>query len=399
MKILIVSEVFYPENFIINDLAQEWQKMGHIVEVLTQYPSYPFGYVFENYKNEGYSIEDWNGIKIHRYPFVEGYKDSLRKKLLNYKLFVNEGKKIAKRIGSDFDCVFVSQTGPLTVALPAIAAKKKHRIPVAIWTLDIWPDAIYTYGIPKNFATKFFINSLIKRIYERCDAIFVSSKRFTSTINKYVKTQCIYTPNWLKPVVEVESELRLDKCMFNFTFTGNISRYQNLHNTILGFKKANIENAVLNIVGSGSYIAHLEKLIEEHNIKNVKLHGSFPYNQMNDILTQSDVLVLPLIDNDGIMKTEPFKIQSYLNAGKPIFGILGGSGKEIIEENNLGICSAPSDIDDIASGFRRSIEFAENNSAVVKESAKLLMQSRFNKDVILKTFTDNLERMVSSYNV
>lgn len=395
MKILIVSEVFYPENFIINDLAREWHNMGHCVEVLTQYPSYPFGYVFENYKNEGYSVEDWDGIKIHRFPFVEGYKDSVTKKLLNYKCFVNEGKKIAKKIGGDFDCIFVSQTGPLTVAMPAIAAKKKFKVPVAIWTLDIWPDAIYTYGIPKNFATKFFVNSLIKRIYERCDKIFISSKRFASTINKYTNKECVYTPNWLKPVQEVESELRLDRTKFNFTFTGNISRYQNLHNTILGFAKANLENAVLNIVGNGSYITHLEKLIAEHNIQNVVLHGSFPYNQMNDILLQSDTLVLPLIDNDGIMKTEPFKIQSYLHSGKPIFGVLGGSGKEIIEENSLGVCSRPGDVDDIAEGFRKSIDFAKEHSAEVKIAAKKLMQTRFNKDVIVKTFIDNLAELVS----
>jgi glycosyltransferase involved in cell wall biosynthesis len=394
MKILIVSEVFYPENFIINDLAREWHNMGYTVEVLTQYPSYPYGYVYENYKNEGYSIEEWDGIKIHRYPFVEGYKDSLAKKLLNYKSFVNGGKKIVKKIGAGFDCIFVSQTGPLTVALPALDAKKKFGIPVAIWTLDIWPDAIYTYGIPRNFAMTLFVNSLIKRIYERCDKIFISSKRFAATINKYTGEECVYTPNWLKPVEDVESELKLDKSMFNFTFTGNISRYQNLHNTILGFERADIDGAVLNIVGNGSYISCLEKLIKERNIRNVVLHGSYPYNQMNDILTQSDALVLPLIDNDGIMKTEPFKIQSYLNAGKPIYGILGGSGKEIIEENNLGICSAPGNIDDIAKGFHACIDFAKNNSAQVKESAKRLMKTRFNKDIILKTFTDNLQSLI-----
>ena len=99
MKILIVSEVFHPENFIINDLALEWKAMGHSVEVLTQYPSYPQSYVYAGYVNKGYTVEDWDGIKIHRFPVVEGYKESLIKKLHNYFRFVRKGGKIAKKIG------------------------------------------------------------------------------------------------------------------------------------------------------------------------------------------------------------------------------------------------------------------------------------------------------------
>lgn len=387
MRILIVSEVFYPENFIINDLALEWSSMGHTVEVLTQYPSYPQSYVYEGYVNNGYTIEDWDGIKIHRFPFIEGYKESVIKKIRNYWCFVSQGNKIAKKLGKGFDYVFVSQTGPLTVALPALALKKKFNVPVAIWTQDIWPDAVWSYGIPDNAVTRFFLNRFIKRTYKRCDTIFISSKRFAETINRYVDTECIYTPNWLKPVEEVESELRLDDNLFNFTFTGNISRYQNLHNVVLGFKKANISNAVLNIVGNGSYADNIKSLIKSESIENVVMHGGFPYNQMGDILSQSDMLILPLIPNEGIMKTEPFKIQSYLNSGKPIYGILGGGGKDIIEENNLGICANPDDIDEIAKGFISCIDFAKNNSDKVRIASQELMRTRFNKKRIIERFT------------
>ena len=397
MRILIVSEVFYPENFIINDLALEWKTMGHSVEVLTQYPSYPQSYVFEGYTNSGYMVEDWDGIKIHRFPLVEGYRNSFIKKLRNYICFVAKGKKIARKIGEGFDYVFVSQTGPLTVALPALALKKKFNVPVAIWTQDIWPDAVWSYGIPDNAVTRYFLNRFIKRTYKRCDTIFISSKRFAETINSYVDTECIYTPNWLKPVEDAASELRLDSNVFNFTFTGNISRYQNLQNTILGFKKANIPNAVLNIVGNGSYAENIKVLIESEKIENVRMHGSFPYNQMNDILTQSDMLILPLIPNEGIMKTEPFKIQSYLNSGKPIFGILGGGGKDIIEENKLGICAHPDDIDDIAKGFVACIDFAKQHSEEVRIASRKLMQTRFNKTMIVERFTDCMKKTSEHY--
>ena len=389
-RILIVSEVFWPEDFLINDLAQEWQDRGHHVEVLTQYPSYPQSYVFENYRNEGYMTEDWNGIKIHRFPFIEGYRDSKIKKFSNYLSFIFGGRKLAKKIGGDFDVIFVSQTGPLTVAKPAIAAGKKHNIPVAIWTQDIWPDVVWAYGVPKNCITSWILKKVIAGIYRNCDRIFISSKLFKDAVAKYTDKSPIYAPNWLRPAVDEESDLRLDKDKINFTFTGNISRYQNLENTILGFDKAKMDNAVLNIVGDGSYADYLKQLVEEKGISNVIFHGRKPYSHMNDILEQSDVLVLPLLNSEGVKRTEPFKIQSYLNAGKPIIGILGGGGKEIIEENNLGLVADPDDVDDIARVFQNMVSYAKDHAGEVKERSKILMQTRFNKEEIVKTLTENL---------
>lgn len=374
----------------MNDLAKEWQKQGHVVEVITQYPSYPQGIVYDSYKNEGERIEDWEGIKIHRFPVVEGYRESKIKKFANYLKFVHQGKKIAKRIGAGFDVIFVSQTGPLTVALPAVAAGKKHNIPVAIWTQDIWPDVVWTYGVPKLGIIKGYLDRLIKKIYHGCDRIFVSSKRFEDIIKRYSDKDIVYAPNWLRPVQDVESDIVLDKSKLHFTFTGNISRYQNLTKTVLGFEKAALDNCVLNIVGNGSYLDQVKYVVEHHNIKNVVFHGRKPYNTMNDILAKSDVLVLPLINDEGIMKTEPFKIQSYLYAGKPIMGILGGSGKDIIEENGLGLVAMPDNTDDIARVFTEMVSFAKDHADEVRQKASELMASRFCKDKIVKTITDSL---------
>ena len=71
MNILIVTEVFYPENFLINDFAVEMTRRGHNVNVMTRQPSYPAGIVYDGYKNEDYSVEEWNKITIHRFKTIE----------------------------------------------------------------------------------------------------------------------------------------------------------------------------------------------------------------------------------------------------------------------------------------------------------------------------------------
>ena len=384
-KILVISEVFYPENFLINDLVKEWKKQGYKVDIISQYPSYPESYVFPGYENKGESIEEWDGSKIYRFPFIEGYKTSIRKKIFNYIKYVRGASKIGKRIAGDYDMVFVSQTGPLTVALPAIAIKKKYHKPVSIWTFDIWPDVVYMYGVPRFFLTRILLNLFVAYVYKNCDNILVSSSGFKDSIAKYAGEKTItYTPNWLQPVDFVISEIRLDNTKFNFTFTGNISLYQNMINVVKGFDEAKLENSVLNIIGNGSSYTEVKEYIEKHNIKNVNLHQRIPYNQIDDILRHSDVFVLPLIPNEEIEKTEPLKLQSYLSVGKPIFGILNGTCKKIIEENDLGLCSDPANIHSIAEGFRNMRTFSEQNTEKVKLSAMKLKQERYNKEKIIE---------------
>lgn len=377
-KILIVTEVFYPENGLVNDFAEELVKRGYSVEVLTQHPSYPYGKVFEGYRNDDYILDNWKGINIHRFKVIEGYRESKIKKILNYWAFVRLGGKIAKKIGGSYDHILVYQTGPLTLALPAVAIKNKYKIPLTVWTFDIWPDAVYAYGIPRIFPVTKLLNSIIKRVYKNADNIIVSSKMFAQTISKYVPNRKIdYAPNWLIEESQKNSRIRLDNEKFNFTFTGNISKAQNLDNVIAGWKLANIDNiANLNIVGDGSYLSNLDKA------NGVNFYGRVPSNEVQDILRQSDALILSLVSNDGISKTEPFKLQSYLRAGNPIYGIILGAGKEIIENNGLGICANPDDIIDISKKFNMFIEFAKNNDVSLKSSE--LINTRFNKQLIIE---------------
>lgn len=374
---------------MINDLAQEWAKDGHHVEVVTHCPSYPFGHPYDGYINGEYKEDRWGEIIVHRLPFIEGYKDSRVKKYLNYLKFVKDGKKIARKIGNNFDRVFVSQTGPLTVALSANYIWKKYHVPTSIWTFDMWPDTLYSYGIPKKFPFKQFVNTFVKKVYCRCDQVLVSSVKFKDVLCMYTDKEIVYAPNWKTSNEEdTESSLRLDPSEFNFTFTGNISRAQNLLNLVKGFVKAAIPNARLNIVGDGSAINELESFLISHLEAKVSLRGRLPRSEMQDILKQSNACVISLVTGTALELTEPLKLQDYLLSGKPIFGAIGGSAKEIIEENELGLCSSPTDIDAIAQGFKNMLTFCKENGENISKKSHQLMVTRFDKTQIIERINE-----------
>lgn len=104
-KTLVLGEAFYPEDFLINDLVREWEKDGYQFEVLTRTPSYPFGKVYEGYKNKIYQTTYFNTIKVHRFPVMQGYERSTLIKVLNYFSFVFWSFWVVLFIGRRFEQV------------------------------------------------------------------------------------------------------------------------------------------------------------------------------------------------------------------------------------------------------------------------------------------------------
>ncbi|MEK7722480.1 MAG: glycosyltransferase family 4 protein, partial [Elusimicrobiota bacterium] len=276
-RVLLITERFYPEEFIINDLAVEWAARGLELEVLTQVPSYPFGKVFPGYSNKIFSREAWKGISIARFFTVTGYRDSLFFKLLNYFSFSAAGAMAALLLGRKYDRIFIYQTGPLTQAIPAVLLRKLYGIPVTIWVQDVWPDMVYAYGFKKTRLLGFFLDALVGFIYRNCDKIAVSCAGFVKSIEPYAPGKPIsHFPNWpaVTPGQAGGGEIKLsDK--FNFTFAGNVGKFQNLENVIRGFGLVSAENGniQLNIVGDGSDLERLKEITAREGIKGVLFWG------------------------------------------------------------------------------------------------------------------------------
>ncbi len=70
MRILVVSQYFWPENFRINDLVKEFVDRGHEVTVLSGIPNYPTGKVFEAYRREPDAFAEYFGAKVIRVPML-----------------------------------------------------------------------------------------------------------------------------------------------------------------------------------------------------------------------------------------------------------------------------------------------------------------------------------------
>jgi glycosyltransferase involved in cell wall biosynthesis len=394
-SILIIAERFYPEEFGINDLALEWKVKGYQVSVLTQTPSYPFDKIFDGYKNKFIQKMDWNGITIYRVIALIGYTKNVLLKILSYFSFAFWASWVAITIGRKFDKIFVYQVGPLTQAIPGLLLKKIFGNQLYIWTLDIWPDSVFAYGFKKNRLLTKFLDYLVKIIYKNCDTIFVSCRGFSEKIRKYVPdAKIIFSPQWVPDDLNFKDVKPHDSLngAFNFTFAGNIGKVQNLENVIRGFSLVSkIEKKIkLNIVGDGSNLDGLIKLVEQERIQDVVFWGRKPLKEMPQWFEGSDVLIISLVDEPIFTLTVPAKFQAYLAAGKPIFCIMNGEVAALVKDNEIGLISKPDDIEEIKKGFETFLNISIEVIDMFRSNMKTLLEQDYNRDKIIQQKTEEI---------
>lgn len=83
MRILIISQYFWPEYFRINDLAESLSK-NDVVEVLTGYPNYPEGNIYDDFKKNQKNYVQFKKIKIYRVPIYSRKSGSKLNLVINY---------------------------------------------------------------------------------------------------------------------------------------------------------------------------------------------------------------------------------------------------------------------------------------------------------------------------
>jgi glycosyltransferase involved in cell wall biosynthesis len=391
-KILIITEVFYPEEFLINELALSLNEKNFECTVLTLSPSYPSGKVFKGFKNKFIYKDSYKRINIYRIRAITGYKNNIIKKILRYLNFMLVGSIVSVFIGRRFDYILGYNLGALTDMVPAVIIRKLYKKPLMIWVQDIWPDSIYAYGLKKNRINSFILNNFVKFIYQNATSIGISSRGFESKILKFIKKdiRVHYLPNWSFELEMNTAAIKLSSSnKVHFTFAGNIGKMQNLENVVNAFSLLNAEfqnKAQLNIVGDGSNLDTIKNLAKNNPC--IVFHGRQKLSDMPKFFNASDFLIISLLDKKIFSLTVPGKMQTYIAALKPIVAVINGETASLVLNNNIGVHAEPGDIQLISKVFQQCIEMpSEEREKLIINSHKLL-ESTFNKKLIVDNFVE-----------
>lgn len=361
----IISERFFPEEFLINDLATDLAARGLKVNVLTQAPSYPFDKIFQGYQNKFYQTESWKDVRIHRIVTILGYKKYRLLKILNYLSFMLLSTLFILYQGRRCKNIFIYHTGPLTQAFGGALHSKLFGSRLTIWTQDLWPETVHAYGYCRGGLSKKILDAFVSFIYQNTAQVLVSSPGFKNHLSRFTNGRIEFVPQWSKQDWNLNIHAnRSWRKGVQFTFTGNISAAQNLHVILEGFGLAitRMPNLIFNIFGDGSEKLALESFMQKKAFKNnIIFWGRVPETEIPTILNESDFLILPLRPEIPFNLTIPAKFQSYLRAGKPIIAFDNGTVRDIVNKEQLGFATSELDKQSIADVLLQAASLTEQN--------------------------------------
>ena len=392
MRILIVSQYYWPENFRINDLTSGLLEHGHSVTVLTGVPNYPKGKIFPEYKKNPCTYLNYKGAQIIRVPIVPRGSSSLQL-LANYLSFVLSASTIGlfKLRYSRFDAVFVAQLSPVTICLPAVLYRHLYRVPVVSWVLDIWPDTLKAVGIVKSKRTLDLIGTLVSFIYNSTDLILAQSRSFIPLIKKYCKHPNIrYFPGWAESVFydvyPFHTVSTNNQSSFNIVFAGNIGEAQDFPAVLDAAEELkSFPHIRWTIVGDGRMYNYVRHQIDMRELNSsVFLAGRHPLESMPYFFQRADALLVSLKDDPIFSYTIPGKLQAYLQAGRPVLAMLDGEGAELIRNNACGLTCPAGDSRALASLVLKLSQSSSEELAQMGTRAYKLAKTEFDRDRLIK---------------
>ncbi len=398
MKIVIVGQYYWPENFLINEIAEDLVKRGHKIEVLTGLPDYSTGHVPKEYQHGKKRDEIRNGVTIHRVPII-ARRHGFIFRVLNYISFWITSTMYARFHKYEADVILSYQTAPIFMGAGGIVLKKKLNKPLFFYCIDIWPDQMKVWGVYENNPIFKLVKKYCQHAYGSGDLVGITSRPFREylvRINKVNNERIVYLPQHSSKM-ELDNKEKKEIDCINLIFAGNIGEQQNLECLLKAVSKIRTKKVYhIHIYGDGSSLMKCKRLTEELNIcDKVTFYGRVKKDELKAIYSRMDAFLLTLCSEREIgyvATTVPAKLQGYMSAGKPIIASVDGGAKEIIEESKCGVAVQADDVE----GYARALtDFIENKEKYCEcgSRAQEYFNANFEKEIVMNKLEQYLYQL------
>lgn len=364
MRILYLTHYFQPEPiFWALPLAKAFVRHGHQVEVLTGFPNYPGGKIYDGYRIRMRQREVLDGIDVIRVPLYPSHDNSSLKRIFCYATFGFSASMTGLCATKKAAVTYVMQ-GPMTLGLPAMMLKLFKRMPYVIHIQDLWPDSLLSTGMFQNTLGLKMLSAWCNCVYRHAAKIVTITpgmkQRLIERGVPEQKIEVVY--NWCDDaqVCSAGKDEPLAQSLgmagrFNIVFAGNMGKAQALEPVldaakIVGEKQPSVQFV---FIGSGVSVESLKRKTADLGLKNVLFLPRRPASEIGGILSLADVLFVHLKKDPLFEITIPSKTQAYLAAGRPILMAVPGDATDLVLNAKAGLPCEPENPHSIAEAVYR----------------------------------------------
>ncbi|MDO8965692.1 glycosyltransferase family 4 protein [Algoriphagus sp.] len=370
MKILFITDNFPPEiNAPANrtfEHCQEWVKLGAEVTVITCFPNFPKGEVFEGYKNTWRKEELICGIRVIRVWSYISANSGFVRRTLDYISFGVSSFLHGLFIKSD---IVIGTSPQFFSAMSAWQISLFTRRKWVMEVRDLWPESIIAVGAINNKRIISFLEWIEMKMYRSSNRIIVVTDAFKEIItskgidpNKIfifkngVDLSKYYPGPKSRDLVE---ELGLQgKMVFGYIGTHGMAHGLDfILDQVRKFNLSHKKDIHFLFLGDGASKAALVEKATADKLKNVTFLDSVNKEEVLTYLQLMDIALVNLKKSDTFLSVIPSKIFEAAAVQKPILLGLEGETKAIIDSYGAGLCFEPENSTDF---IRKVLEFYEN---------------------------------------
>jgi len=403
VRVLVVSQYFWPEGFRINEVARSLVEQGVQVDVLTGKPNYPEGKIYHGYRFWGCVHEHFHGVKIGRVPLVPRGKNSKLLLALNYLSFIFSGLLFGPWLkrGRKYDVVFVYGLSPLLLAIPGLFLGWLKKVPVIIWVQDLWPQSLSATGYVHNRFVLWAVEQVVRFLYRHTDMILVQSPAFVEPVRALAgKTPIEYYPNSVDSSFGLPATGNLPNVAglgdgFSVMFAGNIGSAQAVEVIVdAAVRLKDYKDIQFVVLGDGSCREWMLQQVSERKVCNLHLPGRFPVETMPGFMQRASALLVTLADKDIFALTVPNKVQAYMAAGRPIIACLPGEGARLVESSGAGVGVPAEDGEALAAAILKLYEMPESDREAMGRKGRAYFREHFDHEKLVSQLIAQLQTVV-----
>jgi glycosyltransferase involved in cell wall biosynthesis len=364
----------------VYELAKRWIAAGHKVTVVTSL------YDKSDLTAKGLvSRQIIEGIEVLIINVKISNKHSFVYRVYTFFMFALLSTYFALKLKYD---VAIASSGPITIGLPGLVARKIRKKPMIFEVRDLWPEGAIQLGLLKSVTSQKLAYWFEEQCYKAASAIVALSEGMACSIKERYRLDNIYvipnaSDNHLFQNIHYINEIpswAKDKTIF--VYAGSLGLMDNclqIVNAAAVLKKELRNNVVIVFIGEGAEKRDLEEYVIKEKLEHVKFLGLKPKEEVVSWLKNANAAFLVFKNVPVLNTSSPNKMFDAFAAGLPIIQTTQGWIKTLINNYNCGITVDPDSPQQMAD----AIELMTSNKSLRDEkagNAKKVAKDLFDRD-------------------
>jgi colanic acid biosynthesis glycosyl transferase WcaI len=380
--------------------ARALARNGHDVQVLTGFPNYPTGRIFDGYRQQLRLREREGDVNVLRVPLRPNHNNSAMSRVANYASFGFSAAVLGVTGIPPLDALWVNYS-PVTLALPMWTQQLMHRTPTICDVSDLWPDTMEVAGLDGAAG--------LRRVGRHWLAHWCNSMYKSSDLVTYIspgvgdilaargvpRSRLRYLPKSANERIfhpgghSLRESLGIDDDAVVLSYAGAMGAAQGLESLIEAASLVNDSRLVLLIAGSGNQEELLKRQASQLGLVNIRFLGRLPEEQMTDLMATSDICYVSLTDHPLSAITMPSKTQAALASARAVLAAAPGDLAQLVELGKLGFVARPGKSGSIATALYAALRAGREGLAQMGRSAR----TRYLEEFSVEGTTSQLETL------